>query len=729
MIVRATFDGQPLLNETEVSWPERTGTSPVLGHFDITPAQLAYFLPLAVSQIPLDLEIDYGSGTQSVRGLYVIREEPGPNPHIKRILVADRRRFWRVRWILRRYNMRRRTGTARRGQWNAVLQTAVVPEIQHARFSLKGGIVWKADEVLLDVLTALGEVGAAVHVSDLSRLPVENLALDDRGDLALQRALELLPGARVTLTPAGVVRVFSALTGAEEGVVGTGEIGQGGAAGPELQGRGHVELVTDHADRPRSVFVGFTIEAEIRIDCLAGDETAGTTGVPADPDNPPLEAVNVIQVPDFALTVAGQAVAQGTWMPFTDYLAAISGGRSLINRLDDRLMRILSVPGMGLAADLDLLAKGDASGEAADWGARVAALQHYYRTYYRVERHLMDRFLSLQPYLVATIDTTSGQRAPAVAFSDYTFVWSKKANVYQGGGLGETPAYCLIVDGYPGPDGDFTAATAKPSPVKVHVVDSDQGIIQLEYLLNPYGFVEAILPGKLVDVPMRSFGMDDPEPVAFDVMSRNGGIPQLSTEQRVAIVLTAVPAAPNDNRQLYWIEVKPADVRDLLPDGAARGLDSAHGPSIHVRIPASVETARVAWQQSRAANIRRIFGLGGLFLDDRSQLAGLVMNDEEQNVLGASAASLRALARAAAAAEWAHYPVRVMGARETPLNVALPLVGQIDEIRHGVASNGAAISSIGLAPETFPLDIWSFLDSGTRQVVSRMIVGPYRMGG
>jgi len=79
---------------------------------------------------------------------------------------------------------------------------------------------------------------------------------------------------------------------------------------------------------------------------------------------------------------------------------------------------------------------------------------------------------------------------------------------------------------------------------------------------------------------------------------------------KLAVVLSAVPAAPNSNAQLHRIRVYPKDVKGMVPTGAHAGLDDADGPPMEIRVGANVEVARVQWLDSRSSDIEQCFGIG-----------------------------------------------------------------------------------------------------------------------
>ncbi len=602
-------------------------------------------------------------------------------------------------------------------------------KFHYARFSLKAADTpWTAREILRDVLTspdALDEPESDVifddDVNQLDELPIENLNLDDPGDSALARAITLIPGADVTIQPDGKIRVFNTLSGKESDVVGKGVIGEDGLLGPEMAGGGHVEFDDRRFLRPSRVDVFFSMEVELRQDFLEDTPPSQTE------EDPPLYLDNVMPLPDFGpLKVGGQDTFQNTYVTIKDAIdawTAQSLPQGIITNLDFDLINRAMVPGMGFFAALELLGKLDLNTAEADWAARVSALQTHYRQTFRLPRPWMDRFLSIRAFLVATIDIVNGQRAPAMAYADYSYVPSMKGLLRQIH-TGEGDFYAFNVSGYPGKDKEINRETSRPAPARVEIVDSDQGIIRVNYQTDPYRNRDVVLPAKLVNAPRKNLRRSNVSaPVGFNMKSAAGTVTQLSEEQKVAVLFSVVPASPNSKEQLYRISITPDKVRDLLPEGARSSLENARGPVKEIRIGAAIETARVRWKQSKAVDIKKIFGVGGVLDNPRDQLKDLVINDKEQADIGAPdrSASLPTIARAAAASVYASEHARPRGSMTGRMRGSTQLEGTMKELNHILHPNGMAVTQASLPVEITPLDFYSFMDSNTRQIVLRNV--------
>lgn len=703
----------------EVAWPRRSGVDPVTQSFAVTPDDENKLLLQTKAGAEVTLEVD----ERKIRKLRVLRSEPGPDPYLRTVLVADRRIDWARKWIVRRYNMPRKIGVRRRAEgWGEQLQVDVVPILTYAYYSLDNGQIWTPARIIADILAALGETEVSFDAdAQALAVPVQALELHDNGADALRRALVTMPGADIDIDDEGRTRVFSTLSGVERKIVGVGEHdpAKPGSAGFEVIGGGHVVYVRDNYERPSEVHCLFAVESEIRVDFL--EDRDDTNIYPA---NPPLAMRNVVRVPDSTLTLAekdgGKTVSAGNYVEIGVYLRAIN--ENSVIQVTDALLRQAMIPDLGLWEYLGL--GGDLEPDAGqkNWGLRFMALRRDYRQLFQIERHWIDRILSLRNYLVATVDLTSGQRAPALVFSDYAYRTSQKHRYLQGalGGI----SYATNVSGYV--DGD-PGAEKQPTPAHVVIEDAEQGIVRLSWAIDPYNLRDYMFPSKLRITGKRDMRPHNRTvPVAFNAMAADGSIPSLETEAKIAMYFTAVPAAPNDTRQLYRIIVPAAKVAPLLPGAAREGLDRALGPPIEVFVPQ--ETARIRWTEAKRDVIKRLFGIGGE-PPTPAELDDLVVNDVPQQDLGASMASLQNLALATAAAIYARYHARVTGSMTGPMDTSARLEGSLREIRHHVRPDGAQLSTYLLAGQPDRIDLFSFLDSGTRQIVLRQVQGPLGGGG
>lgn len=733
-VTKATLGGRPLMASAAVTWDLTTGTAPSIKTFDLLREDADALM--AAARAPVELVITHNDRVQTVQNLWVIANAPADTPFHGRVTVADRRWFWQYAHVIRRYNMRRRTGGRRiKSNLPGELQP-VAPTVQYRPWSLKtpdAGIRgrWVAREVIEDVVKEAGR-GERDHVgtiptvsvsSDLGRtLPIDRLQIDDPGDAAVGRALGYLPEAAITIDEKGNAIVFSRASGAEQGLIEKN-------LGPEVQGRGHLEVVKNAAQRPKEVRIWFTREPEVRFDFLEAAQAEDTV---APGDARVLE--NVLPVPDFQITISGETVPQGTWVTFDAYLSAISGeakpgGSSLAGtRIDHNILERSALPHVDLWGALGLLGTRDPD---ADWAARIGALQRHWRRTFRINRKWVDRVLKISAYRIATIDQVSGQRGPAEAYADYTLVpgrrfhWKRRSAV-------QSMYHSIAKRGYPqgatqsirGQTVNRFDANTKAAPADVSVVDEDQGIIDVEFLVDPNRLHEKAIPGILSSdaIPQWDLRRQEDVPITFDHLIALNRPVKMSPQWKLAVILTVAPAAPNGLDQLHRVTVKPADLSGMVPAGA---LQAATGPPMDVRIGANVETARFRWSDESWESIEEFFGLPakGDPKDKRDvseRTRFLCVNDGRED---SGAASLWDIARAAASRVYASLADHYEGRAAVELTPGLVPSGWITRISHSLDTRGVATTEIELPASIPQIDLVSYLPDSARAIILREVPG------
>lgn len=745
----------PLAFTDTARWKSIPGVRPFTVDFETPPAFRSKLRTISKALTPVTLVHDTGDGEpKRWEKLFIMRVGPAPNSFTDTLTLADRRWLWSYPHIIRRYNIRRRVGVVRRPSGMEPAVQPITEDIQFAAWSLNNGKLYSPLDILTDVLGALKDGESRVVTGlgfttviegEIGLLPAgtsEGTIIDDAGDMALARALRMLPGADVTIDPDGTIRVYSTASGLEET-----EQAKGGS---RIFATGKILQTPNDATRPREVHVLFSREVELRFDF---NETEGSSGPPTARTSEPKGRVkgkderfveNVLPVPDFSLKLAnGKTVTQGTWITIRDALAAWTtpAADTPLGKLDFDVVRRAFIPGMDLWSALTLTGQLDLDNDSRAWATRIAALKRHYRQTYRINSRWMDRILSVKAYLVGTIDPTSGQRAPAVAYSDHAVKTSQKAFIRdarkQKGVLKDIP-YAYNVDGAPSglpalKSGVFAIQPdkARPAPARVSIIDEDQGIIRVDYVIDPWFNAEMIFPSKIEGAPTMDV-THRTRAITFDSLSRNVDTVKLAAKHSIAIIVTAVPASPNSTNQLHRVIVKPNDVRSLLPVRALAGLSNANGPIREVRVVPSIETARVPWVDAEEATIDSIFGVGPSVVAGVNQppeeppsvqkMKSLTINDQGQaGIPGLSSASLPAIARAVAARVYAQEVDRQRGQEAYALNSDLVVAGSIEEIEHDVTAEGAATSRITMQGEPTDIDMFALLDEGTRRIVLKEV--------
>lgn len=726
--VAANINGVPLIASGPNLWGASVGVSPYTATFDCALSDLGRLL--SIPRNAATLTYTRGDGAVSWEQLSVIKSAPSEDQHIGRIMLVDRRYWWSYAYVYKFINRRRRVGTRRRGEFEELLQQNVIPQLEYALFSTenKKGKSWTPLKLLDWVIQEVdGQKPTIQDTATLRKMPLENVDLDHTGNEAVARVLRAIPGSEITIDPAGGVRVFSWLSGDERSVVGTGEIGVFGQMGPEVVGQGHVELIDAANIRPEHIDVLFTPEIEIRFDFLGKDPEPVRGSISEGVEVTPRHLANVLPCPDFKLTNPDNAkdpVYTGTYKTVDFFLRAWADtpDGALLNKLTKDVVNKAMIPERGLWAALNLLGQVDPKGARAQWSARLGALQTYYRRCFQIPKDWTDRALDMRPYLVATIDIASGQRAPAMVFGDYAYRNSDKG-LYTSGKSDQ--AWAVNVKGFPGTitkegvakPGPVTPDLS-PAPATLQILDADQGVIFLNYQADPFGLRDLIFPSNLDFAATKDRSKANRSRTCyFNAITKDGKVPKLADTQATSVFFTIVPATA-----LYKLRVKPEDVAGMVPPAVRDGIKSALGPPMTVRVGAGIETARIQWTEIAKQDIEDAFFERGksTFTDLLrpycvNDTAGVKPFSETPEI----AASLQNIASSKAAAVYGTLHDRVVGS-VTGMYGDVGCQGSIHTINHSVNADGAILSSYQLRQDFEQFDIVAYMDPSTFRIVRRL---------
>lgn len=718
-----TLGEKPILASGHAHWMFTTGTSPYETTFDMIPEDADGLL--AKGDIPVTLILDNKDGPPiQVEKLWIIGEQPGDNPYIKKVRVVDRR-FWLPYFkFLGRFNMRRNVGSQRVGDNVTAQLNPVVPDLWYWPWSLKSppNGKWKASEVLEEFMRQLEEYEAgerdsgghsvAGTLKNLdSIIQVDNLNIDDPGDVSMLRILAMYPNADVYVDAKGSYVFFNRNDGSEDKNV--------QLLGPLIVGSGQLKKISNKWQRPRKIEVYFTMEVEVRHDFIPNATSLPDTRI----------MTNVIPVPDFQAVIGGITYAQHSWVNLNAIINcpswANAPGQGEGGKITHALLEKAGMPYLDLWGAL--LITGVRQPDA-DWAARVGALQAHHRRSFQLSNHWMSRTLSVKARRAALIDPATGTWAPSEVYCNHSFIGTTRSffkNLSEAKGL----QYCINVPGYP--DGEQVPGKSSPSgayqfqqdskaaPVTVHVIDGDQGIIHFQFQADPNHMYEASLPGLVVRqdgseyTPTANWGKPGEAAIAFDVVTSRTQIPKLEEDWKAAVILSHVPASPNDKRQLFKITVEPKDVRGKIPEA-----DAYKGPTWQVRVGPGMEGAKalVAWADNRAVDIESIFGIG----DALPNLKGLVVNAEEVNLPGGKAINLNELAKSLAAQIWSRFHDHMEGSGTAKHNPDIAPTGWTGAVAHSLTPTGELITTLNMMGQIQETNLSSLLDSSTRAILMKL---------
>lgn len=738
-----------LLASSDITWTLREGVHPNIEEFDMMPGDPAH---LETTDQPITLFI----GTLEVKFLYVIGTRGGDNPNIERVVLADRRWWWKYKFVRRFYNMRRNIGVMRIPDPSSSPQAlATIPKIAYQPWTLRDKTIgadpkqarWLSREVLNDILDSISHVEPGTPpknvVGDpqiiLQNLDIEDVMINSQGDAAMQTALGFLPEIGLYVDYDGKIRLFSRASGAEQTQIAN--------AGPPIVGGGMIAKATKKNIRPKRVIVYFNYEPEVRFDF---DEVPSTR---LDTDR---YADNVLPLPDFSNSALPSTDAsdeksttrtecQGTWITMSEAFTAFGAAPGFSGNLTHQYVQKAMVP------FVDLWGRIGSSGRFvpdADWVSRVSAIMQHYRRTYRINRVWVDNYFSIKPYRVATVNQATGTRAPAIAYADHCYLPSQRSFfnelIMSGNSNANDYSYCINVKSHPATVGQLANTRlntkSKPAPAKVHIVDSDQGIIHLDYTVDEVRMFEAVLPsmmtmsdheddrdanglpkfaGPSADVTQRG------RPITFDTISSANltSVPKLTANHSMSAIFTVIPGAPNDERALFAVIIEASDknLSKKLPLGVRRGLENASGPDYEVWIGPNIETARMPWidgDEGHPALVQELFGIGG----DALQRAEAFSKRTQSKILNyersfSGAASLNILALAAAARVYASFSDRYVGEMTAGMTGSVRPDGWLSEVSHTLAPNGVMTTHLGLPDQMASIDLMAFLPGDVRGMI------------
>ena len=710
--------GYLCLRSSAAVWKLTTGTRPHVAQFDLPPA---WARSLYDGMGPYTLTINPGVGSPvTVEQLWVLNVQPGPNPYISTVTVADRRWFWSYKHVLRRYNVPRAVGNKRVIDNALAAQPfSVAPDMAFAPYSIRDGKTpWDAFAMLKDVFEDVSKAeesasgGSKLPVTfdtdllnSIKNVPVQNHVVDDAGDSAIMRTLAFFPEADVYIDYDGTAIVYSKVSGREKEIV--------SALLPEMREGSHTDLVENSVVRPKEVHVKFTMEIEAALKFSEGG--VGETTTDADEDERKL--INVLPIPDYQLTVSGTNLVQGSWTEINTGLFNGWGAMPFVGTtatMSLAFLRRIMMPFKDAYSCLQITgALPDRVQTLKDWPARISACTNHYRQTFQVQRKLMDRIFAIRPYRIATVNPLTKQRSPALMYGDYALIPSMRFNM-RNAARNSQLYFAINKTAYPA--SGRLDDTANPSPGWLEVVDGEQGIIRCHYVTDPNRQFEMVLPSQIDinQMPHGNLDRQNEAPVSFNAIKSRGSVPRLASNFKLLTVLTVVPASPNDNRQLYTVKVKPSEIESMLPGACAAGLANARGPIMEIRIGPNVETARVQWLDSKSEQIERALGIRA----GEPNLSGLVINDGESNEN--FGASLKSIARDRAAALYASLADRFEGAMVGALQPA-SIAGYAGEISLEIRPDGVTLTKAVMEPKAVQLNLGAFLDSNSRNAIFKLV--------
>lgn len=694
---RATLGDAVLDVSAGVGWVVSVGYAPHVQSVTLDAAEAGKVGPGPVTLTVMDAS---GKVRLKVERLYVVGEAETLDPHRRTLLVADCRIWWARRHVRGSFNARRRTGERRRLSEGGVPQQLqqVADDVAYHPATLRNAAAWKARDVARRVLDVLEPRGWVDNLGLFTETPVEDLDIDADGPSALAQALRYLPGAMPYVGLDGRVRLLDATQVGQTDAL----VRQLRTENPSFVNGRYPSLSDRSAVRPIAVRILFQVEQEVRFDSLDPGETVQSR------DGRWMQFV--APIPDPTLTVSGAVRVSGTYETFDNLFTAWNAakGDAAVPDITDELLRMFWVSGFPEAYWGGL---GDLAPSAV-WVERIATCRAHYRQTLRLNRRWVDRVWQFRPYRVSILDQENGLFARAQAFAGYCVVASTKGLLADPG----RQFYMRNVDGSVAPGTSLD--NGRVAPCIVHVLEPELGIIRLDYQVDLLGHYRQIIPSMVEGVPTSIPSKANNEhPLTMDgsIYGAGGASVTLKESNRVSVVLTCVPAAPNGKAQFKSVRIPAAEAVALLPSGARAYAQRSTGPEWEVRVGGQLATARYAWSDALSGQIEAAMGVGVPVdqsdVDRRDALESLLCNPAE----------LKSLAKSLSASVYAGLVDSWVGDHSCDMNADLVPVGTIRSVAHVLTPEGVLQTTLAMREEQAPYDPMAALPDSARRLFLRTV--------
>lgn len=669
-----TFAGVYGAGATSYDWELIPGTRPVTRRFTVTdPTGVGRAAVAKLRGQLTTVKIEGPRKTFEAKKVYVLGIHPGDRPGQFSLHLADVRHVWPKRYVSKSFNVRRATGaTDARNDAGDAANVVLTPQEEYAAYSLlDSSAEYTAEQALGEVF---GNLGTSWRYADgakeaFTAVEIEGLRLDDYGDAALERVLAYIPGAGVYIDSEG----FAVIYDTAKRIKGLAEA-KHFADGPFS---GLADLA---ALRPKSITVLFTREVECNL-VFRGPRTNATLEVAEDSNS----LINVVPVCASSLEIGGRTYSRGSWVPIDDWLEAIGptpSGKTLTQDIIRRTM---------LGGRLSILVTYVFNGLFPDavWQRRIDMIRTHWRRTFQIEPIFWSRMEAMVPYRTAVLNFSNGSRVPSEVFCDYLRRPSFKYKDFlddpnSDGQIG------IAVRGY-----NDSLAGVQAAPVRVVTLDPAAGIITCVPLLDPDGFTDQITLGYPDGKTLPSVNLGEINKLVKDAFAQWLHI-RLEPDFRLRLIVTFIPASPNDNGKFLHVRVKPEDTR------FAGEIGECLGPDVTIRVMPGVITSRDQWEDSQGPAILDALKGNGPMPGGRSR----------------NAPELTAVAKAFAERHYEALLDRPMGSAVVDMDPAIVIDGNITSVRHEMRG-GATVTRVTYGAPQQARDIWRYLDSSTRKVIMR----------
>jgi len=738
----ATLGGYPLAATSPIIWRVQAGTKPYQTVVSVHESQWYGGSHPMEDKIgdPLDLVIqDIRGHTFVAKRVFPLFVVPSPKPSLISFVISDERWKWPYKGVARDYNIPKKTGD--QTAFGQVPTQTIVDQYLYRRSSLQSdGKKWTARKALEDILGIIKDSGGCqgwvieslpVGDGEDGQVSIQNVDIRESSDLALARILSLIPGAEVYIRPKdGKVVVYdSAWTNAARDVL--------KEMPPNTWDGEKHEEISRWIVRPGKVNVYYQREVELM--CTYQDDWSDTE---PDPDRNIPYVENVIPTVDTTTSVIDYDPEQAAWVRKEVPAGTYVNIRQWLKAMDERRPASCVVPwtwdnfkSQWLVGDLDGVwgSKPD-DDEKGNVAARIAAFRQHFRQTFRINKRIMERIREIENVRVALLDPVTGARAPATVWGQYCIIPTMKGRrVVKRTDSGDDATAKMWINGDDVPSQSEQTLDKRSSPATVEIIDHDTGVFRIDWRISPYGTQESIIPCNTTKIdeatkfePIGDLKWQDHKPVmpgAVPDGKPDAGI-VLAKKMYMRVLLSVVPAAPNNLRQFQKVEVS-AEAADKVFVNDAHILEG-EGPDLDVFVAPSELSARFGWQYD-ATGLDTIKRLLGLESDDPNE-AGIDGDDLPGFIDVNRKSEIDAHAKTVAAESllgWAdtltgHVATRMMDGDKYVLK------GGISSMSVAVAPypSGKVSSSTEFAPTVPIISRLAMLPAAVRRVVLGLVSAP-----
>lgn len=683
-VPQVTLGGVTLGGDSSYMWPLVDGTSPAEVFWTVS-AERAEKIPLGK---PLELKIVSDRSTLQVADVYCLEVLPARSIKQRVLRVCDRRWKWSRGWISSTLNVRRTTGEmlGLLGEGQALENIQFDPALRYAKWSLypigEGSAPWTLRNALDYVFDQI-EGGQAWKTADGS-LPdstILDLGLVGPPSVCLDQLFSYsASGMSVSLDKSGVAVVrVQAKAGKKQDL-------------PKIRKQligSDMTLSDRRAIRPKAVRVYFEREQEIRFFYSENGTYVR--------DTPTL--INVAPSPDPTLTVQGKNVARGSFIGLQVLFTAWGAFENVSGLSYAFPGGALSFAGLSMFGfQLEVFEQIAANGLKFDVASarRIRTTVEHWRKTYQIDEQFMQRLGSLRPNRVRILNPLTGTRAKSDVYCSFT----RRPNHLNPLALKDTNekvplAWRSQFDGGPMSGADCAA------PADVEVRDAQAGILRIEPVNDYAAIFDATVFGYCTGDGTPRGGDSPTNDLGEANRARRDAFAQwtaarMDADFKLATVLTAQVASPNNTKRLHAIEIQASTM----------GESAAEGPVICAMVPAAILTARFAWDDGKQEEIVNAIKQGA------PPPAELLVNP----------AMVEEVAKATARAVYHSYvdmPLTSSGPVSIDMDPSRMPDGSITAVAHGL-KGGITVTELMSSGVRRPVDIWPFLPAPIRDRLMRL---------